>query len=282
MMQKLTTAVTVFAVVVMCQTAFGEFVNYTETFDGTLRDINTWKLWENHPNQVFTQDEQANLDAYDFDPRFSSRCSYVTLEVTVGVGESVRAEVTYNEPMDSYGLGGIMLTSDNETLDAISMESYVWLINTSSGWGNNIAAGFKPLGGTYNWDTEVVATPQPVGDTYVYQIERLSSDTIRCTVFEADGTTQLGQASVTINNIVDELYICLYTLQCDMSYDNVTVDVVPPLQCGDVNTVYLTSDLNNDCIVEWADFGIFAGQWQQCTDPADANCNEYWTLPSPW
>lgn len=35
----------------------------------------------------------------------------------------------------------------------------------------------------------------------------------------------------------------------------------------------LAADLNQDCYVEWADFGIFASQWQMCNDPQDPSCN---------
>lgn len=199
------------------------FVNGVDTFDGPTRDINTWKLWENHPNEVFSQDDAARLDSFDYDPRFNSRCTYVTLDQTVGVGETLRVDVTYNEQMDSYGLGGIMLTSDNVTLDGLNMASYVMLINVSSGWGNNIAAGYKPLGGSYSWNDQVVGSQQPVGSTYVYEIDRLSSTSAAFSVYDSDGTTLLGSTTVNFSNIQDDLYICLYTLQCDMTYDNVTI-----------------------------------------------------------
>lgn len=42
--------------------------------------------------------------------------------------------------------------------------------------------------------------------------------------------------------------------------------------CGDMLTQYLEADMNRDCYVEWADFGVFAAQWQQCTDPAQPDC----------
>lgn len=38
----------------------------------------------------------------------------------------------------------------------------------------------------------------------------------------------------------------------------------------------LTADLNRDCYVEWADFGIFAGQWQRCMNPEDTDCDRPW------
>lgn len=33
------------------------------------------------------------------------------------------------------------------------------------------------------------------------------------------------------------------------------------------------ADLNNDCFVEWADFGIFASNWQACGQQYDPKCN---------
>jgi hypothetical protein len=38
----------------------------------------------------------------------------------------------------------------------------------------------------------------------------------------------------------------------------------------------LRADFNNDCHVEWADFGIFAGMWMQCIDPQTPGCDEPW------
>ncbi len=35
---------------------------------------------------------------------------------------------------------------------------------------------------------------------------------------------------------------------------------------------WLTADLNNDCFVDFVDFGIFANQWLKCGDPCDPNC----------
>lgn len=60
--------------------------------------------------------------------------------------------------------------------------------------------------------------------------------------------------------------------------DLVRITYMPPdpQTCGEEGTVYLGADLNQDCYVEWADFGQFAAQWQQCTDPADTNCDQYW------
>ena len=42
--------------------------------------------------------------------------------------------------------------------------------------------------------------------------------------------------------------------------------------CGGAGTVYLSADANQDCYVDLMDFGLLAGQWLECTDPADAQC----------
>lgn len=50
------------------------------------------------------------------------------------------------------------------------------------------------------------------------------------------------------------------------------------LTCEDTHDMGfgLAADLNEDCYVEWADFGIFASQWQQCSDPDDDTCQRPW------
>ena len=47
------------------------------------------------------------------------------------------------------------------------------------------------------------------------------------------------------------------------------------LTCLDaINSGYgLAADFNKDCYVEWADFGILAGQWMKCIDPSLPQCD---------
>lgn len=53
-----------------------------------------------------------------------------------------------------------------------------------------------------------------------------------------------------------------------------------PTTCAEVieNDSIILSDLNQDCYVEWADFGIFASQWQSCNDPeaGPGTCDLAW------
>jgi hypothetical protein len=59
------------------------------------------------------------------------------------------------------------------------------------------------------------------------------------------------------------------------------IDVAPlvkilemPRRCGDLGTIYLPSDLNKDCRVNFADFGELADKWLECTDPNESKCDE--------
>ena len=47
----------------------------------------------------------------------------------------------------------------------------------------------------------------------------------------------------------------------------------PPV-CGDNG--YKVSDFNTDCYVNLKDFSFIANDWLVCTDPANADCDQYW------
>lgn len=47
-----------------------------------------------------------------------------------------------------------------------------------------------------------------------------------------------------------------------------------PRRCGDLGTIYLPSDLNKDCQVNFADFGELAEKWLECTDPSEGKSDE--------
>lgn len=53
-----------------------------------------------------------------------------------------------------------------------------------------------------------------------------------------------------------------------------------PNDCSEAITMGfgLGADLNSDCYVEWADFGIFASQWQECVNPGDTGCDHVWNF----
>ncbi len=46
-----------------------------------------------------------------------------------------------------------------------------------------------------------------------------------------------------------------------------------PTKCGDLGTIYLPSDLNKDCKVDFKDFVEFTDKWLGDTDPNEGECN---------
>jgi len=62
-------------------------------------------------------------------------------------------------------------------------------------------------------------------------------------------------------------------LAAGFDVDNVRLLAGPlPLQCGDPGTLTLSADLDENCYVNWGDFGVFASQWLECTDPENPSC----------
>ncbi|MCD4831145.1 MAG: hypothetical protein K8R02_04970 [Anaerohalosphaeraceae bacterium] len=50
--------------------------------------------------------------------------------------------------------------------------------------------------------------------------------------------------------------------------DNLVIST--EMQCGDWG--YSSSDINEDCYVDFKDFAILAGEWLDCTDPNNSSC----------
>ena len=56
-------------------------------------------------------------------------------------------------------------------------------------------------------------------------------------------------------------------------FDNFKVSVPT---CGDPGIAYNAGDVNQDCHVDMLDVEEFVTKWLECTDPADAGCDQYW------
>jgi hypothetical protein len=48
-----------------------------------------------------------------------------------------------------------------------------------------------------------------------------------------------------------------------------------PRRCGDLKTLYLPGDGNEDCRINLADVAALAGRWLECTEPNEPGCLEY-------
>ncbi len=84
----------------------------------------------------------------------------------------------------------------------------------------------------------------------------------------SNGTTwaPLNSVSLSMNNtLLVGLVVCSRNNGCldTATFDYVTVTGWdgPPIYCGDYGTVYLESDLNQDCYVNIKDFAILASEW---------------------
>jgi hypothetical protein len=57
-----------------------------------------------------------------------------------------------------------------------------------------------------------------------------------------------------------------------------TLELAPPVNCAEVwqKGYELTSDLNEDCKIDFADFAMFAADWLKCNIPGEALCEDTW------
>jgi len=63
----------------------------------------------------------------------------------------------------------------------------------------------------------------------------------------------------------------------DALLDNISISDYTPAECGRPGVMeYMAQDLNEDCYIGFADFGILAQGWLDCTEPTDPSCNQYW------
>jgi hypothetical protein len=70
----------------------------------------------------------------------------------------------------------------------------------------------------------------------------------------------------------------IQTIVPDVAVDQHVLITTEPVTCLQaVSWGYgLSADFNEDCRVNWTDFGIFAGKWLDCINPPDANCDRPW------
>lgn len=81
-----------------------------------------------------------------------------------------------------------------------------------------------------------------------------------------------GMNNGSLDPDVNKLYVDTILIQPTILPPDYPVDCAEALAEG----YGLVADLNSDCYVEWADFGVFASQWQQCMDPTDTGCDTPW------
>jgi hypothetical protein len=113
-------------------------------------------------------------------------------------------------------------------------------------------------------------------------------------VLEADAALEKGKFAVTYDGIrydnlgrnydfstklykIDQIMFAntSYTGNETFYIDDVCLDVLHPVNCGDLGMAYNSSDYNHDCIVNFKDMALFAESWMEkcsrtaCTDPVE-------------
>jgi len=200
-------------VVPFCQSSKAEFVNNVETFDGTVKDTITWKeiLLNPGPSQI-TQNDAVTFDGYTH---------YCTNTITVGVGETVRVDVTNVTDLDSYGSFALSLSEHN--LSGINPGNYLRMYCGYNSGPDNwslIGQHEMPVGGTLNSFFGTTDTPTFSTDPLVLEVDRVSETLAYYRAYQGG---LIGQTALTFTDVPEQLYIRLENSVFTTTFDNVTI-----------------------------------------------------------
>jgi hypothetical protein len=152
-----------------------------------------------------------------------------------------------------------------------------YLIQDSTGLGVSSLAGNQLVSGTYgssyglrkvtytlrgsSSEAVLIATNNTTGtlNNVDFHVVGINSSARKITVLNEQRTIELN------NGVFYDTFEGPYSVH--------VYKISAPLVCGDTGTVYVDADLNKDCYVSLADFCAIAKQWQECTDPANPDCN---------
>lgn len=102
----------------------------------------------------------------------------------------------------------------------------------------------------------------------------------------AEPTNPVTTATFTIPG---EYFLQLQASDSALSNSSIATIIVYNNECeaakADLNFVGMDEDINSDCSIDYGDFGVLAGQWQDCYgDPNNPNCISPWnpTLLHRW
>lgn len=177
------------------------------------------------------------------------------------------------------GLSGAWFGVDDVTLDAargIEVEE--------SDGSTSVAEG----GTGDSFEISIISQPQEDVDVLVTpnsQLDLGAGAGTAVTVTFTDGGASSHIVNVDANDDSDSegphTGLITFNVTSDApSYDGMLLDDIQVSiedndpYCGDGNTLYLASDLNQDCYVNLADIALFVENWLQCSNPADIDCFE--------
>jgi len=203
--------------------ALAAFVNNVETFDGNVKDTDTWEEYIPYGGKV-TWDNQLILEAT---PPFSS-ADYTTKQVTVGIGEGVRVELV-SYPSWYRTENYFCLTSNSEkTFNGTVFDSHVIALEYFPNWTDNDFFGWVGGSGEFhgtNFGGHI--TPPSPGNPLILEIMRVSEGLARFSVYYRDMIPIGSVIRVLPPDMPDNLYISLYArtqhLGGSIVYDNVTI-----------------------------------------------------------
>ncbi len=191
----------------------------------------------------------------------------------------------------SYSGTGNTLKFDIPNIDAGTNGGLSWEFRLRVNSGNFFMHMYTTSAVNYRWLTTSISTSQvtigdsggggPIGATdNNWHIYRLTSDDINWVLYMDD------DPAIVLTTPVSGAYgpTALDGIQfgadgsVDMDFDYVRWTdegaLVPADECGDAG--YKLSDFNQDCYVNLKDFVFINNEWMQCTDPANAACDQYY------
>jgi hypothetical protein len=201
------------SVVLFCQSAKAEFINNVETFDGTVKDTITWKeiLLNPGPSRI-TQNDAVTFDG---------STDYCTNTITVGVGQTVRVDVTDVTDLGSFGGFALSLSEHNESI--INPGNYLKMYcGYNSGPDNWSLIGQHELlaGGTVNSLFGTTTTPTFDTAPLVLEVDRVSET---LAYYRAYQNGLIGQTLLSFTDVPEQLYIRLENTMVTTTFDNVTI-----------------------------------------------------------
>jgi hypothetical protein len=192
------------------------FVNGVEGFDGTSKEPSVWEEYH-ATNQGFAAQNNAMLLA---SPASGSGIEYTTTLAQVGIGGSVRVEVSEASLKPGGSYASLVLTTNSfGTTWQFSFDDH-WLemdyfdgTGFSSWYGGDGSSTGMIESGTYT------STP---GEMVKLEINRLSATTAAFSAFAADNTL-LFTRTHTFSGMPSSLYVALFAYNLDATFDNVTL-----------------------------------------------------------
>ncbi|MFH1615906.1 MAG: hypothetical protein ABIG61_12590 [Planctomycetota bacterium] len=200
-----------------------------------------------------------------FDSYFDSRllCDYLLIGV-----------VPVTVPYDLNSGGGSVALSFRLIKVNLTDSTYRADIYSNAGSTHQTLISNLPFGNWERWVLGMQVT-EPVSGKGKYWVYRNGS-----LLTDPNGVSYSPYSGIPADLGAVHIYTYDYedTYETISRIDNVRIYNQNPLatQCGDPGTVYLDADFNLDCYVNFKDLDDFVGEWLQCTDPNEPDCDQYW------